>query len=73
MEGVQGDGNILLSVPFQDEITDAHPDCISLLQIDENDDWGLRFYDCGMYYFLMSKNDIKNGRWDRVEGDLFFY
>ncbi len=68
-----GEGILLLGKPYQDEIRDAHPDCISLLQIDENDDWGLRFYDCGMYYFLLSEDDIKNGRWNRVEGDLFFY
>lgn len=72
-ESSRGDGHILLGEPYQDEIRDAHPGCISLLQIDEDDRWGLRFYDCGMYYFLMSEGDLRARRWDRVEGDMFTY
>ena len=47
-ESPRGDGHILLGEPYQDEISQAHPGCLSLLQIDEDDRWGLRFYDCGM-------------------------
>ena len=49
------------------------PGCLSLLQIDEDDRWGLRFYDCGMYYFLIRPRDLRARRWGRVEGDMFFY
>lgn len=56
-----------------DEIRQAHPGCLALLQIDEEDRWGLRFYDCGMYYFLIRPGDLKARRWERVEGDLYFY
>ncbi len=73
MDGNSGDGHILLGTPYQDEITDAHPDCISLLQIDEDDRWGLRFFDCGMYYFLIPREALHKGRWDLVRGELFFY
>ena len=57
----------------QDEIRQAHPGCLSLLQIDEDDRWGLRFYDCGMYYFLIRPGDLRHRRWERAEGDLYFY
>lgn len=70
---VRGDGHILLGEPYQDEISDAHPGCMSLLQIDEEDRWGLRFHDCGMYYFLISEGNLRLRRWERVEGDLFTY
>ncbi len=73
MEGEEGDGHILLGKPYQDEIADANPGCISLLQIDEDDRWGLRFFDCGMYYFLMPEKDLKARRWDKVTGELFTY
>ena len=72
-ESCRGDGHILLGKPYQEEITDAHPQCISLLQIDEDDRWGLRFHDCGMYYFLIKPTDLKTCRWSNVEGDLYFY
>ena len=69
----RGDGHILLGEPYQDEIRQAHPGCLALLQIDEDDRWGLRFYDCGMYYFLIRPGDLKARRWERAEGDLYFY
>ena len=56
-----------------DEIRQAHPGCLALLQIDEEDRWGLRFYDCGMYYFLIRPGDLRARRWERAEGDLYFY
>ena len=69
----RGDGHILLGEPYQDEIRQAHPGCLSLLQIDEDDRWDLRFYDCGMYYFLIRPGDLRSRRWERAEGDLYFY
>lgn len=69
----RGDGHRLLGLPYQEEVEGEHPGCLSLLQIDEDDRWGLRFYDCGMYYFLLSKENLRARRWDRVEGALFFY
>ncbi len=67
------DGHILLGKPYQDEITDEHPDCLSLLQIDEDDRWNLRFFDCGMYYFLINPQHLAHRQWDKVEGALFYY
>ncbi len=72
-DDIEGDGHALLSVPYQDEVKDAHPDKIALLQIDEDERYGLRFYDCGMYYILISREDLRARRWDKVRGELFFY
>ena len=72
-ESPRGDGHILLGEPYQEEVRQAHPGCLSLLQIDEDDRWGLRFYDCGMYYFLIRPLDLMARRWGLVEGDMFFY
>ena len=72
-ESPRGDGHILQGEPYQEEVRHAHPGCLSLLQIDEDDRWGLRFYDCGMYYFLIRPRDLRARRWGRIEGDMFFY
>ena len=53
----------LLGKPFYEEVSDELPGLISLLQIDENDDWGLRFFDCGMLNFMISPEDLAAGRW----------
>ena len=73
VEEARGDGHRLLGRPYQEEVEEAHRGCLSLLQIDEDDRWGLRFYDCGMHYFLLSEDDLRARRWDRVEGALFYY
>lgn len=67
------DGNLLLANPLQDEIREAHPGEICLLQIDENDDWGLRFYDCGSYYIYTNAEALQRQDFSEVKGDLFFY
>ncbi len=72
-EEYTGFGHRLLSAPYQEEIAEAHPDSIALLQLDEEDKWNMRFYDCGMYYILISAEALKNRQWDKVKGDLFFY
>ena len=56
----------LLGEPYFDEVRQENPGMISLLQIEENDSWGLRFYDCGMLFFLISPEDLAARRFDRV-------
>ncbi|MBR1809816.1 MAG: DUF1963 domain-containing protein [Paludibacteraceae bacterium] len=61
------DGFRLLGKPFYEEVaeqTDAK--LISLLQLDESERWNLRFYDCGMLNFLISKEDLLARRFDNV-------
>lgn len=61
----------LLGIPFFDEVREENPGYISLLQIDEDERWGLRFYDCGMLNFLISKEDLGAKRFDKVR--LYFH
>lgn len=70
---IQGDGIIMLGKPYQDEVLESHSGDICLLQIDESDDWGLRFYDCGMYYIFINPANIKNGEWNQASSELFYY
>ena len=56
----------LLGVPYYEEIKEQYPDYINLLQIDNNDDWGMQLYDCGMICFLIRPDDLKAMRFDRV-------
>ena len=64
--GVGGDGFQLLGRPFYDEVVQEIPGMINLLQIDENDDWNLRFFDCGMLNFLITPADLAARRWSAV-------
>lgn len=57
----------LLGMPFFDEIRENYPDHINLLQIDENDDWGMLFYDCGMVCFVITPEDLKARCFDHVK------
>lgn len=57
--GINYDSFKLLGLPYYDEIKEWYPDYINLLQIDENDDWRMVLYDCGMIYFLIRPEDLK--------------
>ncbi|MBR3500756.1 MAG: DUF1963 domain-containing protein [Bacteroidales bacterium] len=61
----------LLGEPYLEETREAMPGLISLLQIDENDDWGLRFFDCGMLNFMIKPADLKARRFDKVRVWLY--
>lgn len=68
-------GHKLLGSPFFDEVfedlsarskaPDTHP--ISLLQIDEDDDWGLRFFDSGMLNFIISTDALAKRDFSQVQ------
>lgn len=60
------DGHKLLSHPFFNEV----PAGTSLLQIDEDDDWGLRFFDSGMINFIMDSNSLAHNDFSKTE--LYF-
>lgn len=61
------DGHKLLGLPFFDEV----PSGTSLLQIDEDDDWGLRFFDSGMINFIMDSNSLAHKDFSKTE--LYFH
>lgn len=69
--GEYDDNHKLLGMPFFEEVRDEAPNYLSLLQIDEDERWGLRFYDCGMLNFLISKEDLAAKRFDKVK--LYFH
>ena len=55
-----------LGKPYFEEVREAMPGMLSLLQIDGEDRWNLRFFDCGMLNFLISAEDLAERRFDRV-------
>lgn len=64
------DGIKLLGVPFFEDVRHQYPDMINLLQLDENDEIGLRFYDGGNLNLLMKESDLKFGNWKRGKAFL---
>lgn len=56
-----------------DCVADCYPHLMPLLRIEEEDRWGLRFYDCGTMYFLISPDDLRARRFDRTSIEVFFY
>jgi len=67
------DGLRLLGLPYIEEVRETMPDFLSLLQIDEDDRWGLTFHDCGTLNFLIRPDDLLARQWDRAECYLFSF
>lgn len=65
--GHNDDGHRLLGLPFIEEVREAMPGMVSLLQVDEDERWGLTFHDCGMLNFLIRREDLKRRRFDRAQ------
>lgn len=63
----------ILSEPFGDEVLVNYPNHISLLTIQEDERWNLRFFDCGTMYFLIDREDLKQGDFTKVKSEVFFY
>ena len=67
--GMLEDGFKLLGRPYLYEINEEYDtDYVSLLQVDGEDDWGLRFYDCGMLCLLVRKSQLRARFWESVVG-----
>ena len=66
-------GIMMLGTPYQEEVSSLHERDVCLLQVDEDDRWGLRFYDCGMYYFFVPARDLCRMKFDNASGELFYY
>lgn len=56
----------LLGEPYFEEVRESMPGMVSLLQIDENEGWGLRFFDSGMLNFLIDAKNLAARRFDRA-------
>ena len=60
-------GNKILATPAMSEgYEDEKNADIVLLQVDENDRWNLRFFDCGMINFLISPEALLQLDFDHV-------
>ena len=68
-----GDGHRLLTRPYEDEVTEQHAGQLCLLQIDEDDRWSLRFYDCGSYFVFLPDGELKPEEWQQTDSAMFYY
>lgn len=57
----------LLGKPYYEEVAEQYEDSVCLLQIDENDDWGMTLYDCGMICFMITPEQLKAQQWDKAK------
>ena len=56
----------LLGKPYFEQVQYEYEGYLNLLQIDEEDRWQLRLYDCGMINFLITPDDLKQKRFDKT-------
>ncbi len=69
----EGEDSRVLSRPtcFVDEIEAYYPGYVTLLQLDGSDRHGLRFYDDGCLFFLISPEDLREKRFEKAECAMF--
>ena len=65
----------VLSKPtiWTDELEQDYPGYQVLVQLEEDEDIGLRFYDCGSLFFLIKSEDLEARRFDEVKCVLYSY
>jgi uncharacterized protein YwqG len=60
----------LLGKPYFEEVRNEYPDMLNLLQLDEDDELDMHFYDCGNVNLMMKPSDLKFRNWKRVKAYL---
>ena len=60
----------LLGVPFDSDVRELYPDHFSLLHLEEDEEIGLRFYDCGTLDVVIKESDLKYGNWKKIKAYL---
>jgi hypothetical protein len=60
----------LLGIPYYEDVRNLYPEHTSLLHLEENEEIGLRFYDCGTLDIVMKESDLKYGNWKKVKAYL---
>jgi len=58
---------------WTEEIEQEFPGYQVLLELDENDTIGLRFYDCGTLFFLIKPQDLEAKRFNQTKCVLYSY
>lgn len=72
MSAVNGGSHVLgQATAWTDEIEQEYPGYEVLVQLEEDDDIGLRFYDCGSLFFLIKKEDLEARRFENVKCVLY--
>lgn len=71
----EGYDSRFLSKPtaWTDELAQDYPGYEVLVQLEEDDDIGLRFYDCGTLFFLIRPEDLAARRFENVRCVLYSY
>ena len=64
------DGIKLLGIPYYQDVRDQYPDMMNLLQLDENDELEMRFYDCGTVNLMIKESDLKFANWKNTKAYL---
>ena len=60
----------LLGIPVFEDVRQNYPEYINLLQLEDEDEIGLRFYDCGSLNVMMKESDLKFGNWKKTKAHL---
>lgn len=63
-------GHKLLGVPFYEDVRQEYPDMLNLLQLDDDDDLCMHFYDCGTVNLMIKGSDLKFGNWKKTKAYL---
>ena len=69
------DGIKLLGKPYYEDVRNEYPEMLNLLQLDEDDDLGMHFYDCRMEFdgelnLLIKPSDLGYGNWKKTKAYL---
>lgn len=60
------DGMKLAGVPFFEEVRQEYPEMLNLLQIDCDDDLGIRIYDGGNINVMIKESDLEFRNWKKI-------
>lgn len=60
-------GHKLLGLPYFEDVRNEYPDMLNLLQLDDDEDLGMRFYDCGNVNLLIKPSDLHYGNWKKTK------
>lgn len=60
----------LLGIPAYEDVRHQYPEHLSLLQIKEDDQLNLRFYDCGTLNVMIRTSDLRFGNWKKAKACL---
>lgn len=64
------EGHKLLGVPYFEDVRHEYPDMLNLLQLDDDDDLCMHFYDCGNVNLMIKESDLKYGNWKKTKAYL---